>query len=154
MTVPSICVFAHVTFLGVFWHPLGGAQGAPENATHPKTQILGTIDYLRSQVCCVFWCVLFSSDLSLKVVEVFENMERISHMKLQDETSPFSPPRRDEQFGDPNHELHDVDSRPDIDQPKIWRICKLLHENGILLYTRGVAVGNSSPGHPAFAQTW
>ena len=38
----------------------GRRQRAPENATHPKTQILGTVGYLRFWVCCVFGCSLFS----------------------------------------------------------------------------------------------
>ena len=61
-TVPRICVFGCVAFSGVFWRPPRGEQRAPENATHPKTQILGTVDCLRFRVCCVFGCSLFSSD--------------------------------------------------------------------------------------------
>ena len=34
----------------------------PKNATHPKTQILGTVDCLRFRVCCVFGRSLFSSE--------------------------------------------------------------------------------------------
>ena len=54
-TVPRICVFGCVAFSGVLWRPLR-EQRAPENATHPKTQILETVDYLRFRVCCVFGC--------------------------------------------------------------------------------------------------
>ena len=35
------------------------------NKEHPKTQILGTVDYLRFRVCslcCVFGCSLFPSE--------------------------------------------------------------------------------------------
>ena len=45
-----------------FWRPLRREQRTPENATHPKMQILGTVNYLRFRVCCVFGCSLFSSD--------------------------------------------------------------------------------------------
>ena len=62
LTVPRICVFEGVAFSGVFWRPVRGEQRAPENATHPKTQILGTVRYLRFWVCCVFGCSLFSSE--------------------------------------------------------------------------------------------
>ena len=37
---------------------VGRRQNTPENATHPKTQILGTVRHLRFRVCCVFGCVL------------------------------------------------------------------------------------------------
>ena len=33
----------------MFWRPLRGEQRALENATDPKTQILGTVDYLHFQ---------------------------------------------------------------------------------------------------------
>ena len=36
----------------------GALCSPPENATHPKTQILGTVGYLRFRVCCVFGCFL------------------------------------------------------------------------------------------------
>ena len=64
-TIPNICDFGCVAFSGAFWRPLRGEQRAPENATHPKTQILGTIDYLRFRVCCVFGCSLLPSDILL-----------------------------------------------------------------------------------------
>ena len=44
-----------------FGRPLRGEQKAPENATHPKTQIFGTVSSLRFRVCCIFGCSLFSS---------------------------------------------------------------------------------------------
>ena len=43
LTVPRICVFGCVAFSGACCHPLRGEQRAPENATHPKTQILGAV---------------------------------------------------------------------------------------------------------------
>ena len=43
-------------------HPgrLGRRQRAPENATHPKTQVTDRPQNLRFRVCCVFGCSLFS----------------------------------------------------------------------------------------------
>ena len=38
--------------------PEKSLKKTPENAAHPKSQILGTIDYLRFRVCCAFGCVL------------------------------------------------------------------------------------------------
>ena len=38
-----------------------GEQRAPENATHPKTQVTGGSRNLRFRVCCVFGCSLFPS---------------------------------------------------------------------------------------------
>ena len=58
--VRKICSLGCVAFSGVLWRPLRGEQRAPENATHPKTQIFGTASYLRFPVCCVFGCSLFS----------------------------------------------------------------------------------------------
>ena len=49
----------------MFWRPLRGEQRAPDNATHPKTQIFGTVSFLRFRVCRVFGCFLFSSDFLL-----------------------------------------------------------------------------------------
>ena len=57
-TISRICVFRCVAFSGALCSPLRGRQNTPENATHPKTQILGTVDYLRFRVCCVFGCSL------------------------------------------------------------------------------------------------
>ena len=34
-------------------------QRAPENATHPKTQVINRCQNLRFRVCCVFGCSLF-----------------------------------------------------------------------------------------------
>ena len=36
-------------------------QRAPENATHPKTQVVDRSENLRFRVCCVFGCSLFPS---------------------------------------------------------------------------------------------
>ena len=36
-------------------------QKAPENATHPKTQVIDRFQNLRFRVCCVFGCSLFPS---------------------------------------------------------------------------------------------
>ena len=38
-----------------------GEQKAPENATHPKTQVIDRFQNLRFQVCCVFGSSLFRS---------------------------------------------------------------------------------------------
>ena len=57
---PEICVFGCVAFSGALCSPLRGRQDTPENATHPKTQSLGTVDYLRFRVCCVFGCSLLA----------------------------------------------------------------------------------------------
>ena len=40
---------------------LGRRQRAPENATHPKTQVIDRSQNLRFRVCCVFGCVLAPS---------------------------------------------------------------------------------------------
>ena len=42
-------------------HSLGRRQKAPENATHPKTQVTDRSQNLRFRVCCVFGCSLFRS---------------------------------------------------------------------------------------------
>ena len=55
LTAPfQICVF--VAFSGALCSPLRGRQNTPENATHPKTQIFGAVNFLRFRVCCVFGC--------------------------------------------------------------------------------------------------
>ena len=38
-----------------------GEQKTPENATHPKTQVIDRSQNLRFRVCCVFGCSLFPS---------------------------------------------------------------------------------------------
>ena len=58
LTVPKICVFGCVAFLGALCSPLRGRRNTPENATHPKLQILGTVDYLLFRVYCHFGCFL------------------------------------------------------------------------------------------------
>ena len=49
-----------------------GEQRAPENATHPKTQIFGAVTFLRFRVCCVFGCFLAPSDTDLASTLVSE----------------------------------------------------------------------------------
>ena len=39
----------------------GRRQRAPENATHPETQVVDRSQNLRFRVCCVFGCVLAPS---------------------------------------------------------------------------------------------
>ena len=58
LTVPKICVFGCVAFSGALCSPLRGRQNTPENATHPNCRIIGTVNFLRFQVCCVFGCFL------------------------------------------------------------------------------------------------
>ena len=41
-------------------------QRAPENATHPKTQVPDRSENLRFRVCCVFGCSLFPSNRAPK----------------------------------------------------------------------------------------
>ena len=43
-----------------------GEQRAPENATHPKTQVPDRSENLRFRVCCVFGCSLFPSNRAPK----------------------------------------------------------------------------------------
>ena len=69
------CVFGRVLA------PLRGEQRAPENVTHPKTQILETVHYLRFRGCCFFGCSLFSSD----------EEERTPLRKLLRVIGPFGP---------------------------------------------------------------
>ena len=66
-----ICVFGCVAFSGALCSPLRGRQNTPENATHPKTQILGTVDYLPCPsfpcffgIPCFFPCEDFLAFLS------------------------------------------------------------------------------------------
>ena len=40
---------------------ISGRQNTPENTTHPKVQIFGTVKFLLFRVCCVFGCFLLSS---------------------------------------------------------------------------------------------
>ena len=56
-TVPRICTFRCVAFSGALCSALRGCQNTSGNATHLKTQMLVTVDYLRFWVCCVFVCV-------------------------------------------------------------------------------------------------
>ena len=65
-TVPRICDFGCVAFSGVFWRPLRREQRAPENATHPKTQIPGTVDHLRFRVVLRFRVLCSSLILNIQ----------------------------------------------------------------------------------------